>query len=67
MINAKQKVIAIFDCDEWKSTDSLRLIMISDEEHLKENLKKIKKDHEYSKEDMETYIYMEELHINELY
>lgn len=53
-------VIAIFDCDEWKTRQSMRLIMISSPEKLEENLKRIKKEHEYSDQDMKDYIFTEE-------
>ena len=60
-------VILIYSCDEWKSRSSMRLIMVSDTEHLPENLKKIKFNYDYTDDDMETYIFTEKAEINELY
>lgn len=31
-------VHVIFACDQWKSRDSMRMIMVSDAENLKKNL-----------------------------
>ena len=60
-------VIVIYSCDEWKTYSSMRIIMISDLEHLTENLNKIKTAYNYSADDMEKYIYTEKMNINELY
>lgn len=60
-------VIVIFSCDEWKSRESMRMIMVSDTEHLSENLKKIKFNYGYTDDDMEKYIFAEKMEINELY
>lgn len=60
----RQTVFVIFDCDEWKSKDSMRLLMVSSEEKLDSNLATIKADHEYTDEDMEKYIYVEEVYMN---
>jgi len=59
------KVFVIFDCDEWKSRDSLRLICVCDAENLENMLRAIQRDHEYTDEDMEKYIYVEERQLNE--
>ena len=67
MESLQGKVVVIFSCDEWKSRDSMRMIMVSDTEHLQENLNKIKFNYDYSDEDMEKYIYTEKMEINELY
>lgn len=58
------KVCVIFACDRWKSVDSMRMIMVSSVEKLKENLKKIQQTWEYSDDDMNTYIYTEEVEVN---
>lgn len=60
----RQAVFVIFDCDEWKSKDSMRLLMVSSEDKLDSNLATIKADHEYEDEDMEKYIYVEEVYMN---
>lgn len=67
MDSLEGKVYIIFDCDEWKSRNSMRLIMVSDTEHLKDNLSDIKFNKNYTDEDMETYIFIQEAEINELY
>ena len=67
MKSLEGKVVVIFSCDEWKSRASMRMIMVSDTEHLSENLDKIKYLYEYTDEEMETYIYTEEMELNEVY
>ena len=58
------KVCVIFACDQWKSVDSMRMIMVSSVGKLKENLNKIQQTWEYSDDDMNTYIYTEEVELN---
>jgi hypothetical protein len=60
-------VHCIYDCDEWKSRESMRLIMVSDEEHFRYNMHNIQADHEYTDEEMDKYIFVEEMEINTLY
>lgn len=60
----RKTVFVIFDCDEWKSKDSMRLLMVSSEEKLDSNLATIKADHEYADEDMEKYIYVDEIYMD---
>lgn len=60
----RKTVFVIFDCDQWKSKQSMRLIMVSSEEKLESNLATIKADHGYTDEDMETYIYVEEVYLD---
>jgi hypothetical protein len=57
-------VYVIFDCDEWKSKSSMRLIMVSTPDCLENNLATIKTEHDYTDEDMKTYIYIEEVELN---
>ena len=58
------KICVIFACDCWKSVDSMRMIMVSSVEKLKENLNKIQQTWEYTDDDMKTYIYTEEVELN---
>ena len=59
-------LFVIYDCDEWKSRSSLRLIMVSDDEMLESNLASIKIDHDYTDDDMKTYILIEEVTLNKV-
>lgn len=61
------ELYVIYDCDEWKTRSSMRIIMLSDKEHLQENLKEIQSIRDYTDEDMETYIYTEVMEINRIY
>lgn len=56
----------LFHCDAWKSYSSMRFIGVVDEEHLEKALRKIKREQQYSNEDMETYIFDKEINLNEL-
>ena len=58
-------VICIFDCDEWKSTDSMRLIYVASEQNFEKIMSKIQKDHGYTDEEMETYIHTESYTVDE--
>lgn len=60
------ELFVIYDCDEWKSRSSLRLIMVSDAEMLESNLATIKRDHDYTDDDMGTYIFVEEVTLNKI-
>lgn len=62
----KKKLYALFHCDEWKTYSSMRFIGVVDEEHLEKAKRKIKREQGYTKEDMETYIYIKEIDMNEL-
>lgn len=57
-------IYIIFDCDEWKSRDSMRFLATADEKNLDSILATIQKDHEYSREEMETYIHVLETTLN---
>ena len=59
-------VYVLFHCNEWKEYSSMRIIGVSDKSHLKRTLQAIKKECNYSKEDMETYIYIRETAMNDL-
>ena len=61
----KKEVIAFWDCDEWKSKDSMRLIAIAEVDNAPDIWLKIKSEHDYTDEDMETYIYTETFTLNE--
>ena len=54
----KKEVIAFFDCDE-------RLIAIAEVDNAPDIWNKIKSEHDYTDEDMETYIYTETFTLNE--
>lgn len=56
----------IYDCDEWKSLSSLRLIMVSDAKMLESNLATIKRERNYTDDDMEIYIFVEEMTLNKI-
>lgn len=59
-------VYIIFHCDQWQTYDSMRLIGVATKSKLKHVLRVIKKELHYSKEDMETYIYIEEATTNDI-
>lgn len=59
-------LFVIYDCDKWKSRSSLRLIMVSDAKTLESNLATIKRDRNYTDDDMETYIFVEEVTLNKI-
>lgn len=53
-----------FDCDEWKTNDSMRLICVCDSEHVEQVYQEIQEDHEYTDEEMDTYIYHDVRELN---
>ena len=53
-------------CDEWHSRDSFRLIGVVDEDHYDEAYDQIKNECEYSDDEMEEYIDVESVELNEL-
>lgn len=55
--NKKQKCVLIYDCNAWQEFSSMRLIMVSSEDELANNLAKIQKDRHYNNDEMNTYIY----------
>ena len=57
-------IYIILHCDAWKSFASMRLIGVCTKSHLKKVLRAIKKECEYTDEDMETYIYIKESELN---
>ena len=58
------KVYIVYDCDEWKTKDSFRFLAVCDRAHLDTMLEAIKADHEYTDDEMKTYIYIEETTLN---
>lgn len=58
------KVYCIFDCDAWKSKSSMSLLCVCEADKLEAIMRKIQADHEYTDEDMEAYIYVEEMKLN---
>jgi hypothetical protein len=60
-------IYIIFDCNQWKSRDSMRFLATADEKNLDSILATIQRDKEYTPQDMETYIYIEETTLNTIY
>lgn len=56
----------IYHCNEWQEYSSFRLIGIVDSDHLDKSLKKIKRECGYTNEEMNTYIFVEMVKLNEL-
>ena len=52
---------AIYDCNEHKERSSFRLIGIADLLHMEDYLNEIKHEYEYSDQDMEDFIFIENL------
>lgn len=59
------QVLVWFDCDEWKSYSSCRLIGVCDKKQRNKFYDMIKESHNYNDEDMELYICVEERELNE--
>ena len=59
-------VAVIFHCDQWQSYSSMRLIGVATQSQLPKVLRAIKKKLGYSKEDMETYIFVKECQTNDI-
>lgn len=60
------KVYVLFHCDAWKSYDSYRLIGVVSKTSLKKALKKIQKECDYCKEELDAYVAIEERDMNNL-
>lgn len=60
------KYYVINHCNEWHEYSSFRLIGVLDENHLEKALRKIKRVLCYSKKDMEDYIDVSHIELNEL-
>lgn len=60
------KAYVLFHCDVWQSYDSYRLIGVVSKTNLNKALNKIQKECNYDKEDMKTYIAIEECDMNNL-
>lgn len=54
------KIVLFFDCDEWKSCASMRFICAARIEEKEKVLKQIQNARDYTAEEMERYIYIEE-------
>lgn len=54
-------------CNEWHEYSSFHLIGVVDENHLEKALKQIKRDCGYSKQDMQDYIDVNEILLNDWY
>lgn len=61
-----QELHLFYDCDEWKSMDSMRLICVCDSEHVEEIYRQIQDEREYTNDEMETYIFHECRNLNEI-
>lgn len=57
-------VYAIFTCDEHKMRDSMRLVAVADDDGLSAVYEDLAHKYNYSEQDMETYITVEELTLN---
>ena len=62
----KRKYYALFHCDEWKTYSSMRFIGVVSESRLKWALNKIKHECEYDKDELDTYVFIKEIEINDL-
>lgn len=60
------KLYVINHCNAWHEYSSFNLIGVVTKTNLKRALNKIKKECNYTKEDMETYIDINEVETNEL-
>ncbi len=56
----------IYHCNEWKEYSSFRFIGSVEESELENTWRKIKKGTKYTNEEMETYIYVDKVELNEL-
>ena len=59
-----KEVYCIFDCDVWHTRDSMRLLSVCDKDNLDSMLATIKRDHEYTDNDMKDYIHVESVYMN---
>lgn len=59
-------VYVIYHCNAWKERSSFRLIGVVQERNVDEAYDVIKKECGYTNEDMETYIYVERVLLNDL-
>ncbi len=60
------KVYVLFHCDAWKNRDSYRLIGVVSKTALKKALNKIQKECDYSKNELDAYVAIEECDMNNL-
>ena len=60
------KVFVINHCNEWHEYSSFKFIGVVDEDNIDFTLSQIKKECDYTDEDMETYIDINEVELNEL-
>lgn len=56
----------IYHCNQWQEYSSFRFIGVVDTDHLEPSLKKIKKQCGYTNEDMDKYIFVEIVALNDL-
>lgn len=61
-----ESVYVIFDCDEWKSRSSMRLVCVCEPKKLAAVRDAIQAEREYTDEEMDTYIYIEKVALNEV-
>ena len=59
-------VYIISHCNEWQEYSSFRLIGVVGEDKLENALQHIKEELDYNDEEMETYIYCEQVELNDL-
>ena len=56
----------LYHCNQWHEYSSFRLIGVVDESACYQALKDIQEELDYTDEDMETYIHIDEMELNEL-
>lgn len=59
-------LVVIFHCNEYKEKSSYRLIGVVSENMLNSKLEEIKKDNNYTDEDMDNYIFTESVVLNSI-
>lgn len=61
-----ESVYVVFDCDVWKSRSSMRLVCVCEPKNLADVYSAIQTEREYTDEDMDAYIYIEKVKLNEV-
>ena len=60
------KLYVLYHCNEWQEHASLRFIGVVDADTLESALHQIQNKMEYTDEDMEKYIYCDQISLNKL-
>ena len=66
MAKKEKSINIIYHCNEWQEYSSFRFIAAVDDDHLEKALKKIKRECQYNNDEMEKYIYVDYVIINEI-